>query len=416
MAIKNAASTANPTSKEPAVMSTRRPVSTVPRHLRNYLALGDFETVARHRLPRMIFGFVDGAVETGAAMKEARAGFETLALVPRVLRNVSVRNQPKSLFGKSYSSPFGISPLGGAAMIAYRGDLALAEAAAGSNIPMILSASSLVKLEDVQRKNPDAWFQAYLAGDQSRIDPMVDRIAAAGYQTLVVTADTPVPGNREHNIRSGFGMPIKVTPRVALDSLLHPRWFLGTILRTFLTDGVPHFENMDAAQGPPMMSQRAVRNMNNRDQLAWTHIEAIRRRWKGRLVIKGILTAADAKIARDCGADGVIVSNHGGRQLDCALSPMAALPEIRASLPDIAVMLDGGIRRGTDVLKALAQGADFVFLGRPFLYAAALAGPAGVHHAIRLLKEEIDRDMALAGLRTLDEVTTDLIRPSARSM
>ncbi len=383
----------------------------IPHRFRNYLALDDFEQAARRHLPRMIYGYVSGAVETGSGMREARQAFADLALLPRTLMDVAGRHQVRELFGRSYASPFGIAPLGGAAMVAYRADIALAGAARTAGVPMILSASSLIKLEEVQRENPDAWFQAYLAGHQPRIDALIDRVQAAGFGTLVVTADTPVPGNRENNIRSGFSMPLRITPKVALDSALHPRWLIGTVGRTFLHHGVPHFENMDAAQGPPMFSRDFVRNMNSRDQLAWRHVEAIRQRWKGKLVIKGLLAAADVRRARQIGADGVIISNHGGRQLDYALAPMRALPELRAEAEGMALMLDGGIRRGTDVLKALALGADFVFLGRPFLYAASLGGAPCVLHAIRLLSEEIHRDMALMGLRGLDEISPAMVRP-----
>jgi L-lactate dehydrogenase (cytochrome) len=382
----------------------------VPRRFRDYLALDDFERAAHRYLPRMIYSYVAGAVETGAGLREARQAYADLALVPRTLMDVAGRTQARELFGRQYNSPVGIAPLGGAAMVAYRADIALALAARSAQVPMILSASSLIKLEDVYRENPHTWFQAYLAGHQPRIDAMIDRVAAAGFDTLVVTADTPVPGNRENNVRNGFSMPLRVTPRVALDSVLHPRWLFGTVGRTFMNHGVPHFENMDSTQGPPMLSRDFVRNMNSRDQLAWSHVEAIRRRWKGKLVIKGLLAASDVRTARQLGADGVIISNHGGRQLDCAQAPIRALPEIRAEAEGMAVMIDGGIRRGTDVLKALALGADFVFLGRPFLYAASLGGSDGVQHAIRLLSEEIHRDMALMGLRTLDELTPDMVR------
>lgn len=393
---------------------SKRTVAAPPGMLARYLSLDDFEWAARRRLPNMIYGYVSGAVETGSAKRASQEAFADLALVPRTLMDVSGRQQQKSLFGKNYASPFGIAPLGGAAMVSYRADMTFAKAAGRAGIPMILSASSLIKLEDVFQANPDAWFQAYLAGDPARIASMVDRVAAAGVQTLVVTADTPVPGNRENNIRSGFSMPLRITPRVVFDAALHPRWLLGTIARTFLKDGVPHFENMDAERGPPMMSQNFVRNMNNRDQLAWRHIKDIRQRWSGKLVVKGLLSAADARKAREIGADGIIVSNHGGRQLDYAMAPMAALPEIVADAGGMIVMLDGGIRRGTDVLKALALGADFVFLGRPFLYASAIGGEAGVVHAVRLLAEEIDRDMALLGLRDLSEASPEIIRPRRR--
>ncbi|MCR4265198.1 alpha-hydroxy acid oxidase [Nitratireductor sp. ZSWI3] len=391
--------------------SVARPEKNIPRRLRRYLALDDFERTCKRRLPHMIYGYVSGAAETGSAMRGARDAFAQLSLVPRTLMNVSTRHQTTSLFGKSYSSPFGVAPLGGAAMVAYRADLALADAAGRTNVPAILSASSLIKLEDVARQNPDAWFQAYLAGDKARIAAMIDRVAAAGFQTLVVTADTPVPGNREHNERSGFGMPLRITPRVALDSALHPGWLLGTVAQTFLRHGVPHFENMDAHRGPPMMSQSFVRNMNSRDQLAWEHIDFIRDRWEGKLVVKGILSASDAKAAKAIGVDGVIVSNHGGRQLDYSVAPLLVLPEIVAEAGSLSVMLDGGIRRGTDVLKALALGADFVFLGRSFLYAAVVAGREGILHAMHLLSQEIDRDMALLGLRSLSEISSEMVRP-----
>ncbi|MCJ8141401.1 alpha-hydroxy-acid oxidizing protein [Ancylobacter sp. A5.8] len=407
---RESAAEAAPVQAPPIQAAVRPAAPSVPRRFRNYLALDDFEKAARRMLPRMIYGYVSGAVETGSGVRQARQAYADLALVPRTLMDVAGRQQTRDLFGTSYASPFGIAPLGGAAMVAYRADIELASAARATQVPMILSASSLIKLEEVHRENPDAWFQAYLAGHQPRIDAMIDRVAAAGFGTLVVTADTPVPGNRENNTRSGFSMPLRITPKVALDSALHPRWLLGTVGRTFLRHGVPHFENMDAAQGPPMFSRDFVRNMNSRDQLAWRHVEAIRRRWKGKLVVKGLLAAADVAMAREVGADGVIVSNHGGRQLDYALAPIEALQDARAEARGMTLMVDGGIRRGTDVLKALALGADFVFLGRPFLYAASLGGSEGVQHAIRLLAEEIHRDMALMGLRTLAELTPDMVR------
>jgi L-lactate dehydrogenase (cytochrome) len=378
--------------------------------MQRYLSLVDFETVARRRLPRMLEGFVAGGVETDAALRDNRRAFDEYGFVPRVLNDVSGRDQTTTLFGKTYAAPFGIPPFGSAALIAYRGDVVLAQAAAAMNVPMILSAASLISLEDVRRANPNAWYQAYLAGDASRIEPLVDRVAAAGYDTFVVTADVPVSANRENNIRNGFSAPLVITPKVALDAATHPRWLLGTWFRTLMHHGMPHFENMDATRGPPVMSQTVMRNLGNRDQLAWKHVELIRRRWKGRLVVKGILSPHDAHIARESGVDGVMVSNHGGRQLDGAVSGLRVLPEIAADAGGMTVMLDGGIRRGTDVLKALALGAKFCFVGRPMLYAAVVAGEEGVRRAIGLMREEVDRDMALAGLRSIAEVNPDLLR------
>jgi L-lactate dehydrogenase (cytochrome) len=392
------------------VTSLKRSAPATPRRFRDLLALDDFERYGQRLLPPMIHLYVGGAVETGASLRRAKAAYEGLALLPRMLRDVSGRNQETELFGKTYASPFGIAPMGGAAFVAYRGDLVLAAAARLANVPMILSASSLIKLEDVHAQNQDIWFQAYLAGDQSRIDRLVDRVAVAGFCTLVVTADTPILGNREHNIRSGFSMPIRITPKVAWQSATHPRWLLGVVAQTFLRHGAPHFENMEAERGPAMMSQQSVRNTTARDKLSWAHLEAIRRRWKGNLLVKGLLAPADVQLARECGADGVVLSNHGGRQLDQTVAPLAVLPEIAAAKGAMKIVIDSGIRRGTDVIKAMALGADFVLLGRPFLYAAALGGSDGVKHAIRLLQDEIDRDMALVGVRRLNELGPDLVR------
>jgi len=378
--------------------------------MRRYLSLDDFEATARRRLPRMLYGYISGAAETDAALADNRRAFAEYGFVPRVLNDVSGREQTTKLFGKTYAAPFGIPPMGSAALCAYRGDVVLTRAAAAMNVPMILSASSLIRLEDIRRENPAAWYQAYLAGDASRIEPLVDRVAAAGYDTFVVTADVPVPPNRENNIRNGFQVPLAITPRVAWDTMTHPHWLLGTWARTLLNHGMPHFENMDAKRGPPVLSKNLMRNIGKRDQLAWKHLELIRKRWKGKLVVKGLIAPADARIARESGADGVIVSNHGGRQLDHTVSSLRTLPEISAEANGMTVMLDGGIRRGTDVLKALALGAQFVFVGRPLLFAAVAGGEAGVQRALTLLRDEVDRDMALLGIRSIDEISSELIR------
>jgi L-lactate dehydrogenase (cytochrome) len=394
----------------PPPTTVTRAASAVPRRLRRYLSLDDFEPTARRRLPKFIYGYISGGAETDAAVADNRRAFDEYGFVPRVLNDVSDRNQTTTLFGKSYASPFGIPPMGSAALCAYRGDEVLARAAAAMNVPMILSASSLIRLEDIRRENPAAWYQAYLAGDVSRIEPLVDRVAAAGYDTFVVTADVPVPPNRENNIRNGFRVPIDITPRVAWDTISHPHWLFGTWARTIVNHGMPHFENMDARRGPPVLAKNLMRNIGKRDQLAWKHVELIRKRWQGKLVVKGLIAPADARIARESGVDGVIVSNHGGRQLDYTLSSLRTLPEIAAEAGGMTVMLDGGIRRGTDVLKALALGAQFVFIGRPFLYAAVVAGEPGVRRALTLLRDEVDRDMALLGIRSIGEMTPELVR------
>ena len=380
-----------------------------PRGYRDLLALDDFERHARRRLPKMIYQYVRGGVETGQGIAGNFDAYQRFKFIPRMFRDVSGRSQATSLFGHTWQHPFGVAPLGGASFVAYQADIALAKAARQMNVPMILSGSSLVKLEDVHAANPDAWFQAYLAGDQPRIDRLVDRVAAAGYQTLVVTGDTPMLGNREHNMRSGFSMPIKITPKVAFQSAINPRWLLGTVAQTFLRHGAPHFENTDAERGPPMMSSK-VRNTHARDQLCWKNVEAIRKKWRGNLVIKGLMSPEDAFIARDLGADAVILSNHGGRQLDHTIPPLLTLAEIAAKKGEMKVIIDSGIRRGTDVMKAMALGADFVFLGRPFLYASVIDGQRCVEHAMHILRDEIDRDLALLGVRTPAELDASYLR------
>jgi L-lactate dehydrogenase (cytochrome) len=358
----------------------------------------------------MIYGFIAGAVETDAALRDNRRAFDEYGFVPRVLNDVSSRNQMTTLFGKTYAAPFGIPPFGSAALCAYRGDIVLARAAAAANVPMILSAASLIKLEDVKRANPAAWYQAYLAGDTSRIEPLVDRVAAAGYDTFVVTADVPVPSNREHNIRTGFQVPLMITPRIAWDVATHPHWLLGTWMRTLKNHGMPHFENMDATRGPPVLSKNLVRNIGNRDQLAWKHVELIRRRWKGKLVVKGLIAPQDARIARECGVDGVMVSNHGGRQLDHTVSPLRTLPEIAAEAKGMTVILDGGVRRGTDVLKALALGARATLAGRAVLFGLAVDGEAGAASVLELLRRELELGLKLLGCTSPAEVTGAHVR------
>jgi len=385
-------------------------IPTIPPRLRDILSLDDFEAAAQRHLPRPIFAYVSGGVEDNVAREDNRAAFREWSFVPRVLKGVAQRSQTTTLFGHEYAAPFGIAPIGIAALYAYRGDLVLASAARAANIPFAMSGSSLIRLEDVAQAAPDAWFQAYLTGDEARFVPLVERIAAAGYGTLVVTVDVPMAGNRENNVRAGFSTPLRPTLRLAWDGLVRPRWTFGTFLRTFVEHGMPHFENNFATRGAPILSPNVLRDYSDRGDLDWKHFAKIRALWKGRIVVKGILHKDDARIAIDHGADGIIVSNHGGRQLDGAIAPLRVLPEIAAVCGDVPVMLDSGIRRGTDVLKALALGAKFVFLGRSFGYAASVGGEAGVHRAIDILRVEIGRDMAMMGINRLDELTPASLR------
>ncbi|KVT40799.1 alpha-hydroxy acid oxidase [Burkholderia multivorans] len=394
------------TLRRDAVAPTDKP----PRVLRSMLSLHDFEARARRVLPRPIFGYVSGAAEDNRTRDDNRSVFDELGFTTRVLRNVSARTQAVDLFGQRFAAPFGIAPMGINALSAYRGDIVLARAAQAAGIASIMSGSSLIPLEAVATAAPSTWFQAYLPGDPERIAALLERVARAGYRTLVVTVDIPVAANRENNVRTGFSTPLRPSMRLAWDGLTRPRWLIGTFARTLLRHGMPHFENSFATRGAPILSAHVLRDFSARDHLDWTHLAQIRAQWNGNLVVKGILSVDDALAARDVGADGIILSNHGGRQLDGTVSPMRILRDVVTALePAFPVMLDGGFRRGADILKAIALGARMVFVGRPFNYAMAVAGEAGVTHAIRLLQEEVDRDMAMLGARTCLELHPGLI-------
>jgi L-lactate dehydrogenase (cytochrome) len=374
------------------------------KRLTRVLCLDDFETEAKRFLPRPLFAYISGAVETNHSLDANRAAFRRYGFVPRALVNVSGRNAAITLFGKTYSNPFGIAPTGMAALYAYRGDIRLAQGAQQANVPMIMSGSSLIRMEEVAAVSKDAWFQAYLPGKDDAIIQLVKRVEAAGFDTLVITIDTPVSANRENNVRAGFSTPLRPSLRLAIDGITHPEWLFGTFLKTLTKHGVPYFENSFATRGAPIISPNVERDFSGRGHLVWRHFEMIRAMWPGKLVIKGILSAADAQIAIAAGADGIIVSNHGGRQLDGAVAPLTVLPGIVAVAGDVPVMLDSGVRRGTDVIKALALGAACVFVGRPFAYAASIGGQAGVTRAITLLSEEVSRDMAMLGTPCIADI------------
>ena len=402
--------TATPTADTNLRVAGRRDRADVPRRFKDILCLEDFEEPARRFLPRPIFGYVAGGVETNTARDRGRAAFAEWEFMPRVLVDSRRRHQQTTLLGRTYDLPFGFPPMGGTSLAAYRGDSVLAEVAAELNTVMIQSGASLTPMERLRAVGPTAWFQAYLPGDRDIIVPLVERAQRAGFDTLVLTVDVQVPANRENNVRTGYNSPLRPTLRLAWDCLLRPRWSLGVFARTVFQQGMPHLENMGFERIPVMGNLERPRLA--RDGLAWEHVELMRKMWKGKLVLKGVLSPKDVRIARESGVDGILVSSHGGRQLDYSVAPLRALPGAAAEAGNMAIMLDGGIRRGTDVLKALALGAQFVFIGRPFLYAAAIAGAAGVHHAASLLRDEISRDMAMLGISSLSEMKRELLVPA----
>ncbi|WP_448118764.1 alpha-hydroxy acid oxidase [Pseudomonas serbica] len=378
--------------------------------IRQILSLEDFERAAHKILPKPLFAYVAGAVEDGVSAAFNRTAFSKYAFCPNVLVDVSKRSTSVNILGKAYAAPVGIAPMGIAALTSYRGDVVLAEAAANANIPSIMSGSSLIRLEEVMSKAPQTWFQAYLPGDASQITALIDRVRSAGVETLVLTVDTPVAANRENNVRAGFSTPLRPSLSLAYQGITHPRWLVGTFLRTLFQHGMPHFENNYATRGAPILSSSVLRDFADRGHLNWTHVAEIRKSWKGQIVIKGILNAKDALTAKNLGVDAIIVSNHGGRQLDGSVAPLHVLPLVLNAVGDLPVMIDSGIRRGTDVMKAMALGAKAVFIGRPFNYAASIAGRPGVDHAITLIIEELRRDLGLLGVVGFDELTKEFLR------
>lgn len=387
----------------------------IPRSLRHIISLDDFERAAKRHLPSPLFAYVSSGCEQEKARADNLSAFDEYDWVPRSLVDTSARSLRTDLLGATYAAPFGIAPMGISALTAYRGDLIQTSEARMANIPAIMSGSSLIRMEDVAQANPDAWFQAYVPGETDRILALLDRVEQAGFRTLVVTCDVAVSGNRENLVRARFSTPLRPSLRLAIDGMTHPRWLFGTALRTLKNHGMPHFENSHAKRGAPILASHVLRDFGARDHLGWNHLDLMRRRWKGKLVVKGILSPESALVARERGADGVIVSNHGGRQLDRAIAPLRILPSIVAAVgADFPVMIDGGFRRGSDVLMALALGARFVFVGRPFNYAGAVGGQAGIKHAIGILATEISRNMALLGVTSTAMLDPSLLRPRSR--
>ena len=373
----------------------------LPRHLSAILSLDDFERAASKHLPRPVFAYLHSAVEDRRTHDLNRSDFANYEFVPRTLIDTGDRSLGVQLFGENWRFPFGIAPMGLSALAAYDGDVILAQTANKRAIPQIMSAASLTPLERVAQEGKGRIFQTYLPGEMDRIEPMIERVAKAGFETLVLTVDVPMPGNPENQTREGFSSPLKPSLSLAWQGLTHPKWLIGTAARTLLSRGMPSFDNMDAFKGPPILSPNLVRAFGARDRLTWSHVKYMRDHWKGRFLLKGILSPHDVRLSLDHGIDGVIVSNHGGRQLDGAVSALTALPACVEAAGNMPVMIDSGFRRGSDILKAYALGAAFVFVGRPFLYAAAVGGEAGINHCIDLLAAEISRNMAMLGINEI---------------
>ena len=308
--------------------------------------------------------------------------------------------------------PIAVAPTGAAGLLWFDGEIAIARAAAKSGIPFTLSTASIISMERVAAEaGGRLWFQLYMWPDRSMSYQLVDRAKHAGFEALIVTVDTAVTPNREYNRRNGFALPMRITRRNVVDVACHPGWFFSIFARYLLRSGIPTLENY-----PDQLRQKLTakpgqqKGLPKNDSLQWSDLRELRKRWDGPLMIKGILHPDDAALALDCGVDAVIVSNHGGRNLDSAIAPIDALPEIVERVGHkIDVLLDSGIRRGSDVVKALAFGAKGVFVGRAPLWGVASAGEAGALRALEILREEVDRVMGLTGCPSVAQINRNLL-------
>jgi isopentenyl diphosphate isomerase/L-lactate dehydrogenase-like FMN-dependent dehydrogenase len=382
----------------------------------NAVNIDELRRLARRRLPRVVFDFIEGGVEDEQCLVANESSFARRRIVPRYMVEVHRRSQSATLFGRDYASPLGIAPTGLAALFHADADLILARAAAASNIPFIMSGASTASIEAAAQVAPNhTWYQLYAARDRKISEDMVRRASDAGLSTLVLTVDVPIPSKRERNLRNGFELPLKLKWSKSLEALMHPRW-----IASYLRHGMPRFDNW-AQYAPSGASAKAIAAFVARQipcSVTWHDVENFRRLWPRHLVVKGILHPDDAARAAQMGVDGIMVSNHGGRQLDQAPAALEMLPAISAAVGDkVAVMLDSGVRRGADILTALCLGARFVFVGRATLYGAAAGGLAGAQRAIDILRKEVDLVMGQMGCCSLDTLGPDcLLQPDPPTM
>ena len=368
--------------------------------------ISDLREMALKRVPKGLFEFVDRGTEDEVSLRNNRAVFERIRFRPRTLVDVSKRSQQITLFGNTHKMPIVIAPTGTAGLMWHEGEIALARAAAEAGIPFTLATGSMTAMEKVaEQAGGELWFQLYMWPDRKLSHQLVERARAAGFKALVVTVDGVVAGNREYNLRNGFTIPFSFTRKNVTDVLMHPRWLTGVLARYVMTIGMPRYENYPSEIKYRITAQPMGRSQMRNDSLNWEDLRQLRKMWPHKLIVKGILHPQDALLAADCGADAVAVSNHSGRNLDDAISPIEALPEVVDAVGKrITVLVDSGFRRGSDVVKALALGAHAVQIGRPTLYGVAAGGHAGATRAIAIFREEIDRVMALVGCRSVAEL------------
>jgi (S)-mandelate dehydrogenase len=369
----------------------------------------DLRQLAKKRLPRGIFEYIDLGAEDYIALRNNRAAYEELKLKNRVLVDVSKRTTETEIFGTKLKMPYGISPTASAGITSYGGEIHLAKAAQKMGVVCTAATSAVTPLDEIYEAagGDNLWFQLYMWTDMDLRMKFVERIRDVGYKTLIVTVDGPVGANREHNNRNGYSMPLRYSSRMMMDVLAKPGWILRVLAQQYMKRGPFEKENY-----PPELSRKLSQidvamgqSHTKPHSQSWEDIRRIRDIWPGNLLVKGLYSAEDAVIAADEGLEGVVLSNHGGRYVDCAPAPLQVLAETRAAVGDrIKIMIDSGPRRGSDIVKAVALGADLVMSGRPTLYGCAAGGEAGAYRALEIFYTEMDRIMAQLGLNTVDEI------------
>jgi isopentenyl diphosphate isomerase/L-lactate dehydrogenase-like FMN-dependent dehydrogenase len=378
-------------------------------NLARAINIADLRLAARRRLPRVLFDWIDGGAGDETALAQSVAQFSAARLMPRYLVDISSRSLGQKLFGRDYALPFGVAPMGNAGLFRPGADIAMAQAAKAAGAPFILSGATIATIEEAAAAAPGhVWLQIYPAREAAITRDFIARAEAAGIETLVVTVDLPIAAKRERDIRNGFGLPLRIDAAKIVDAALHPGWTMDWLRQ----GGMPKMGAWAAYAGKEASGEDVAAFMVSQfyPVHTWADLESYRKLWKGKLVIKGLQHPDDARRALVAGCDGIIVSNHGGRQFDRAPTPLASLPAIKAAVDGkIAVMLDGGIRRGADIVVALASGADFVFCGRAILYGVAAGGLPGASRAFDILRDELDRTMGQIGRVRIDELDGDAL-------
>ena len=378
------------------------------RRLTRALTIYDLRDIAKRRTPQAPFDYTDGGADTESSLTRARAAYEKLEFQPRILRDVKDVDLSVQMLGKKMSMPVGIAPTGFTRMMQTEGEYAGACAASDAGIPYTLSTMGTRSIEDVAKAAPGGrnWFQLYMWKDRDRSMALVDRAKAAGFDTLVLTVDVPVAGARLRDVRNGMTIPPSLTSKTILNAIPRPAWWMN-----FLTTDPLKFASLDSWNGTVAELLDSMFDPT----VTYEDLKWIRGQWQGNLVVKGIQNVDDAMMSVAAGADAIILSNHGGRQLDRAPVPLHLLPEVVKAIGDKAeVQVDTGIMHGADVVAALASGAKFTWIGRAYLYGLMAGGKPGVDRTLEILRTQIIRTMKLLGARTIAELNPDHVRFIAR--